>query len=322
MRSCAPLVFVALALALPVGTLAENEESPPPWAYPVNPPDWKPGPDDGSLRRVPESTAGFTLTQLRDLFLAPDWHPGDHPPMPEVVARGRKPDVMACGVCHRADGPGGPENSSLAGLPKAYIVRQMTDFKSGARTTSVPERLPSKLMIALSKGATDAEVDAAAGYFSALKQRANIRVLETDSVPKTYVTGWFFAAMPTAEKEPLGLRIIEVPEDLDRFVSRDSRARFSAYVPIGSVKKGAALASTGSTGKTVPCAGCHGLDLKGVGAVPGIAGRSPSYMIRQLYDFKSGARAGKESASMKPSVEKLTVEDMVTLAAYAASLAP
>ena len=198
----------------------------------------------------------------------------------------------------------------------------MTDFKSGARTTSVPERLPSKLMIALSKGATDAEVDAAAGYFSALKQRANIRVLETDSVPKTYVTGWFLAAMPTAEKEPLGLRIIEVPEDLDRFVSRDSRARFSAYVPIGSVKKGAALASTGSTGKTVPCAGCHGLDLKGVGAVPGIAGRSPSYMIRQLYDFKSGARAGKESASMKPSVEKLTVEDMVTLAAYAASLAP
>ena len=178
MRSCAPLVFVALALALPVGTLAENEESPPPWAYPVNPPDWKPGPDDGSIRRVPESTAGFTLTQLRDLFLAPDWHPGDHPPMPEVVARGRKPDVMACGVCHRADGPGGPENSSLAGLPKAYIVRQMTDFKSGARTTSVPERLPSKLMIALSKGATDAEVDAAAGYFSALKQRANIRVLD------------------------------------------------------------------------------------------------------------------------------------------------
>src|SRR5207249_5305841 len=84
MRSCAPLVFVALALALPVGTLAENEESPPPWAYPVNPPDWKPGPDDGSIRRVPESTAGFTLTQLRDLFLAPDWHPGDHPPMPEV----------------------------------------------------------------------------------------------------------------------------------------------------------------------------------------------------------------------------------------------
>jgi cytochrome c553 len=225
-------------------------------------------------------------------------------------------------VCHRADGPGGPENSSLAGLPKAYIVQQMTDFRSGARTTSVPERVPSKLMIALSKGATDAEVDAAAGYFSALKQRANIRVVETDSVPKTYVTGWFLAAVTRGEKEPLGQRIVEVPEDLERFVSRDSRARFIAYVPIGSVNKGAALASTGASGKTVPCGGCHGVDLKGVAAVPGVAGRSPSYMIRQLYDFKSGARAGKDSALMKPSVEKLTVEDMVALAAYAASLAP
>jgi len=288
----------------------------------MNPPDFKPAPDDGSLRRVPDSDAAFTLTQVRDLFFAPDWHPADHPSMPDVVARGRKPDVFACGVCHRADGPGGPENSSLAGLPKAYIVQQMRDFRSGARTTSAPERVPSKLMIALSKGATDAEVDTAAGYFSALKQRANIRVVETDSVPKTYVTGWFLAAVTTGEKEPLGQRIVEVPEDLERFVSRDSRVRFIAYVPIGSVNKGAALTSTGANGKTVPCGGCHGVDLKGVAAVPGIAGRSPSYMIRQLYDFKSGARAGKDSALMKPSVEKLTVEDMVALAAYAASLSP
>jgi cytochrome c553 len=303
-------------------SVAHGQDTPPPWAYVMNPPDFKPPPDDGSLRRVPDSDAAFTLTQVRDLFFAPDWHPGDHPPMPDIVARGRKPDVLACGVCHRADGPGGPENSSLAGLPKAYIVQQMADFKNGARATSVPERLPSKLMIALSKGATDAEIDAAAGYFSALKQRANIRVVETDMVPKTYVTGWHFAVVTTGDKEPLGQRVIEVPEDLQRFVSRDARARFIAYVPIGSIKKGAALASTGGSGKTVPCGGCHGIDLKGLAAVPGIAGRSPSYMIRQLYDFKSGARAGKDSALMRPSVEKLTVEDMVALAAYAASLSP
>ena len=42
--------------------------------------------------------------ELPDFFLAPDWHPGNHPPMPEVVARGRKPEVFACGFCHRADG--------------------------------------------------------------------------------------------------------------------------------------------------------------------------------------------------------------------------
>jgi len=54
----------------------------------------------------------------------------------------------------------------------------------------------------------------------------------------------------------------------------------------------------------------------------GIAGRSPSYIVRQLYDFKLGARAGIGSALMKPTVERLTMEDMVSLAAYVASLTP
>src|SRR5262245_52663510 len=210
-------IRVVPAVVLTWLSVAHGQATPPPSAYVMNPPDFKPPPDDGSLRRVPDSNAAFTLTQVRDLFFAPDWHPSDHPPMPDIVARGRKPDVFACGVCHRADGPGGPENSSLAGLPKAYIVQQMTDFKSGARTTSVPERLPSKLMITLSKGVTDAEIDAAAGYFSALKQRPNIRVVETDMVPKTYVTGWHLAMAATGDKEPLGQKIIEVPEELQRF---------------------------------------------------------------------------------------------------------
>ena len=44
--------------------------------------------------------------------------------------------------------------------------------------------------------------------------------------------------------------------------------------------------------------------------------------MRQLYDFKHGVRAGAGSALMKASVEKLTVDDMLELAAYASSLAP
>ena len=89
--------------------------------------------------------------------------------MPEIVSQVRKPDVFACGFCHRADGPGGPENSSLAGLPAVYIVQQIADFKSGARTTSVLQRNPPKLMSSLAKAATAAEVEAAAAYFSVLK---------------------------------------------------------------------------------------------------------------------------------------------------------
>src|SRR5882672_1410691 len=149
----AGLVFAAVFAAGAAGA-AEN---PPDWAYPVNPPGFKPKPDDGTLRRVEGSTASFTLTQLRDRYFSPVWHPSEHPPQPEVVARGRKPEVFACGFCHRADGPGGPENSNIAGLPAAYLVQQMADYKSGARKTSVPGR-NIDLMISLAKAATDAEI--------------------------------------------------------------------------------------------------------------------------------------------------------------------
>jgi cytochrome c553 len=239
-----------------------------------------------------------------------------------VVARGRKPHVFACGFCHRADGPGGPENSSLAGLPAAYIVQQMADFRSGARRTSVPERDPPKLMIALSKEATDADVAASAAYFSTLKPRPNISVVEAGSVPRTFVAGWHLASAESADREPLGRRIVEVPEDLERFESRDARARFVAYVPPGSIERGRALAATGGGGRTLQCGLCHGPEMKGLGPVPGIAGRSPSYMVRQLYDFKHGARAGAGSALMAPAVARLTLDDMISLAAYAASLKP
>ena len=230
--------------------------------------------------------------------------------------------MFACGFCHRADGPGGPENANLTGLPAAYIVQQMADFKSGARKSSVPNRGPPTLKASLAKAITDAEVEAAAAYFSSIKPRSIVSVIETDTVPKTYVTGWHLAVMKTGEKEPIAQRIIEVPEDLEQFISRDTRARFIAYAPAGSIKKGQALAASGGGGKTLPCGTCHGPDLKGLGPIPGIAGRSPSYIVRQLYDFKHGTRAGIGSALMKASVEKLAVEDMLALAAYAASLAP
>jgi cytochrome c553 len=319
-------IIAAPALAQNRSDLTISPEStsmsPPSWAYPVNPPDFKPVPDDGSIRRVPGSTAGYTLSQTRDRFGAPDWHPAEHQPMPEVVARGRRPEVFACGFCHRADGPGGPENANLAGLPAAYIIQQMADYKSGARKTTVPKRVPTTLIMSLSKAITDEEVEAAAKYFSSLKPRWTIKVVETDMVPKTFVAGWFLADMKSGEKEPLGQRIIEVPEDLDQFESRDTHSRFIAYAPVGSIKKGEALVASGGAGKTVPCATCHGADLKGVGLIPPITGRSPSYMVRQLYDIQSGARAGAAAMQMKPVVEKLTVEDMAVIAAYLTTRAP
>ena len=295
---------------------------PPAWAYPVNPADFKPAPDDGTVRKVPDSTAGYTLTQVRNLFATPDWHPEDHPKMPAVVAEGRRPDVMACGVCHRADGPGGPENADLAGLPYDYIVQQMADYKSGARATALPKRAPQAFMIKGAKAVTDEDVREAATYFASLKPRPRIRVVETDSVPVTFVAGWFLAERKSGEREALGQRIIEVPEDLDRFESRDSRSRFIAYVPPGSTRKGEAFVNGELSAKTPACAACHGKDLRGSESVPSIAGRSPSYVVRQLYEFQAGVRAGAGAQTMKEAVAGMGVEEMIAIAAYLASRSP
>ena len=315
----AAVICVAAAVAT---THALAQDAPPAWAYPVNPPDYQASPDDGTARHVPGSALTLTLSQVRDRFFAPDWHPDDQPLMPEIVARGRKPDVSACGFCHRANGAGGPENANIAGLPADYIIQQLVDFKSGARKSAVQKRAPTELKARLAQHATDAEIAAAAAYYAAIPARSFVKVVETDMVPKTVVIGWHLAPVTTGEKEPIGARIIELPEDLEQFVSRDSRVRFVAHVPSGSIQKGQQLATAGGNGKTVQCALCHGPELKGLGAIPGIAGRSPTYIFRQLYDFKHGVRTGQGSELMKQSVEKLTMDDMIDLAAYAASLAP
>src|ERR1700689_2588345 len=222
----------------------------PAWAYPWAP-DFKAAPDDGVPRHVPDSPAAFTITQERDLFFAPDWHPGDHPPMPPVVAHGRPPDVRACGSCHRTEGTGGPENASLAGLPAAYITQQMADYKSGVRKFSGPQRSPVLLMTAIAKAATDAEVKAPAAYFASLQPKSVIRVVEADSVPATQIARVFYMLAKDGAKEPLGERIIEVPEDVAQFEHRDSRAQFIAYVPNGSLARGETLARAGGARKHV-----------------------------------------------------------------------
>jgi len=294
----------------------------PSWAYPVNPPDFKLSSDDGSLRRVPDSSERFSTPQVRDRFFAPDWHPSCHVPMPSIVSVGRKPDVSACAYCHRVEGTGGPENASLAGLPATYIVQQMADYKTGARSTAVQKRAPYTLMIAGAKAVSDEETLAAAAYFSALKPQVTIRVVESDMAPKTFVAGWFLAKNESAGTEPIGQRIIEIPDQLDQFESRDSRATFTAYVPPGSLARGKALVAGLDLQKTPACATCHGTELRGHEAVPSIAGRSPTYVFRQLHEIKAGIRAGAGVLPMKETVAKLNHDDMIAISAYLASLQP
>jgi cytochrome c553 len=312
----------------------EAAEPPPPWAYGFLAPAGAPGgtpntaadlaqlePDDGTPRHLPGSTLSFTLTQVRDPFGPADWYPGDHPPMPEVVARGRKPDVGACGRCHYPNGKGRSENAGLAGLPVAYFVQTMSDFKNGARKSADSRKGNTNNMIDYAKAMTDEEIKAAAEYYGSMKWTPWIRVVETDMVPKTRVVFGMFLLLKGNEKEPIGDRIVEATENADATLQlRDPRSGFVAYVPTGSLKKGKALVTTGGEGKTTACATCHGADLQGLGPVPGIAGRSASYVARQLYDMRVGDRNGVWTQLMTPVVARLDNDDILAIAAYLASL--
>ena len=235
--------------------------------------------------------------------------------MPAVVARGRPPAVIACGYCHRADGSGGPENATLTGLSADYMTRQVADFRSGARTGSEPLRLPTATMAAVVRAATDSEVAIAVRYFAAQRYTRHLAVIESDSAPAVRISGWLLVTTD-GPWEPIGQRIVEVPDDTHQFERRDASASRTAWVPPGSVARGKAIVAT------MNCTTCHGPALQGLDPAPAIAGRSPTYLMRQLYDFKAGTRAGAMSAPMKVVTEQLSLDDMIAVAAYIASLDP
>jgi len=205
----------------------------------------------------------------------------------------------------------------MAGLPAFYIEQQVLDMKNGDRKPTEPSFGGS--MIKISKASNEAEIKLAAEYFSKLTYKPWINVKEVKMVPKTKVQG---ALVPDGtEMEPIGMRIIEMAEDRENEEKRDPNSGFLAYVPPGAIKKGEALV-TKANSKTTQCAICHGEGLKGLGNVPFLAGRSPSYLVRQMNDIKSGSRHGGYAPLMKPVVEKLTNEDFVYIAAYVSSLKP
>ncbi len=336
MRNALGLV---LALVAAVGSAAfvlaqAPSTDTPAWAYglpPINagPPPAPAGqrvggprpPQDTSPRRIPDSTQTFTIPQLRDFFNVADWFPGDHPPMPDVFVHGRQPDVRGCGMCHMPNGKGRPENAPIAALPYSYVVQQLLDFKNDRRTSADRRKTNTAQMIQAAKAMSDDEITAAATYIAALTYTQWIRVVEADTIPKMRISGNVFFPIPDAGTEPLGQRIVETPEDGERFELRDPHAGFIAYVPKGSIARGAALAASGGN-KTLPCNVCHGPDLNGLGPVPGIAGRSPSYMVRQLWDFKEGTRKGEWAPLMQQVVARLSVDDMIDLIAYVSSVVP
>ena len=313
------IAIVALMLA---PALAAAADGVPSWAFFVPDPNAPAMKAPAGLRTVPGSARSYTQTQIDDLKNPPDWFPAAHPPMPAPVAGGG--DGLACASCHLVSGMGHPQNSSLAGKPAAYLERQVADFKSGARRNPIvvdgkPQINSLQFMVDIAKSLSPKDAKIAAEYFAKLKPKTWVQVVETAAVPKTCVTrDYMRVTTPAGGSEPLGKRIVELPQDLDRQLMRDPNSGTIAYVPLGSVSRGKALASTGP----IRCTVCHGADLKGVDEIPSIVGQSPVSVFRQLYFFKEGIRNGSFAALMMPSVASLSQDDMIDLAAYLGSLSP
>jgi cytochrome c553 len=326
-------LFSAAAIAAPPQQAQPPAQHPVPWAYAVavGPPPPPPAPPtDAQLTAVshlPGTDVSYTGKQLADSSTVLDWFPQDHPPMPTIVAHRRSPTanpwIGSCAWCHLTNGKGRPENAGIAGLPEGYILEQLADFKAGARKSADQGKRNTATMAGNAAGLTQEEAIAAAKYFSSIKMTPWIKVVETDTVPKNRnVGGFFWAPVEGNETEPLGNRLLEMPTSLEETELHSPRSSWIAYVPTGSLKRGEDLVVRGGSGKTVACAACHGEGLKGNGNFPPLAGRSPSYLARQLYDMQQYTRNGPGTQLMRPVVQNLTQDDILAITAYLASLEP
>jgi len=318
------LLVVAMMAALSAGlgsqqpaatptTLPSPPAREPSWAFPVQ---------AGSLpaepagpKTVEGSSKKYTPQEIDDLLNPPDWFPDEHRPAPGIVQKGHG-DALACGSCHLMSGLGHPESADLSGFTAAYLIQQMADFRAGTRHDYAR-------MNGISKAVSDEEARQAAEWFSSLPRRKWVRVIEAAMVPKTFVgQGRMRFVDPKGGMEPIGARIITLPENQERARLRDPKSGFVAYVPPGSVAKGKAFVESGGGGKSVACAICHGEGMKGLANVPRLAGLHPIYLARQLHLFKDGTRNGPDAPLMTRPVAKMTDADILNLSAYLGSLSP
>jgi cytochrome c553 len=290
------------------------------WAYPMQPPGFKPpAPDSVHTAEGADPAMKLTMRQIGDGFGPPDWFPKDHGPLPDIVAHGQKPHVIACILCHLPNGNGHPESASISGLTVPYIIEQMHAFKAGDR-----ENIRAPAMTEMAFAISEKDLRTAAQYFAAIPraQQKWMRVVETSRAPANHVGGGgarFFDK--GAETVPMTPDMIYEVAESEQVELRNDHVGFVDYVPVGSLAKGRIVA-TGNHGQMRTCASCHGEDYRGHDDAPRLAGRGAYYLIRQLADMKAGNRKGPALGKMKDVVNKLSDADILNVAAYMASRTP
>jgi cytochrome c553 len=295
----------------------------PDWAYTPPPPAGTPIPsalpsDDAAVVSIPGTAKTFSRGELRALKETMDWYPEDRRGvMPEVVRFGKPPAARQCTLCHLPDGSGRPENAPVSGYHPVYFIQQMQDYRDGLRKSADPRKTNTNTMIAYAKATTHEDDLVAAQFFAQQPYPRRLKVIESKTAPKVRMQGGMHMAVPAGEgggMVPIRAdEIVEVPDDNLRAEARDTRMGWTAYVPPGTLGRGKQVAAK------YQCATCHGTNLEGIGPVPPLAGRSPSYTMRQLFDMKEGARRGPWAELMKPIVSRMTLQEMMAVSAFAAS---
>jgi cytochrome c553 len=285
------------------------------WAYLSGPKEPLPVVPAGTYR---VTGSPLVLSQAALNASTPDWFRAEHPAPPSIVSQGSASGQQGCAECHNYEGVGFITLPSLAGLPADYIVRQVRGFRAGQRRSSQDGRVTTQSMIHVAAHVSDAEAARAATYFAGLPRRRWYHVVETATVPVTRASyyGWS-RIVPGAGSQALGARIVEVAQDDQAmFWLSDPHSGVVVYAPVGSVARGAAAVRAGR------CAACHGAGLRGAGAAPPIAGRSPDYLARAMWDIRTGARADPGSAPMRLVVARLSGRQITSIVAYLAGLPP
>jgi cytochrome c553 len=103
------------------------------------------------------------MQELADYFSAQNATRGSSKPEPEIVAQGKKiAEDAQCVSCHQPGYKGLNEFPRLARQKYPYLVKQLKDFRDGARTND------NGIMAPTAKNLTDEQIQALAQYLSSL----------------------------------------------------------------------------------------------------------------------------------------------------------
>jgi len=183
-----------------------------------------------------------------------------------------KAKAAVCGACHGANGISATGlYPNLAGQNDAYIIKQLTDFKSGVRT--------DMMMAPMAANLSEQDMADLAAYFSGLSRTGEDTAIASDDTTAPAANTPAAAAVEVVSSTP------------------------ASAIYAGNVQAG--------KDKSAMCASCHGATgISVISMYPNLAGQSANYLAKQLADFKSGDRKDPVMAGMVAALTPEDMDDL------------